>query len=177
MNRALPLVCVTLLFACVKSRPEEKDAGAGAAPLTQATTSASAGAPSATSTAFSVAQCESLLIDAERKLSSERSRAATDCKTDDDCQLIETSACVPACVDRAVAKKAVAPYMKRRDELRQTSCKLWNDAECPHTTPKPTPQCAPMKAVCKAGHCEVEPIREAGGRNQDVAPKASADAN
>jgi hypothetical protein len=139
-----------LLIGCVRSRPDEKDAGAPppAAPVVT---------PAATSTGFTVAQCESLLIDAERKLSSERSRAPSDCKNDGDCQLVETSACIPACVDRAIAKKGVDHYMKEREILRQSSCKLWNDAECARTTPKPQPECPPMKAVCKAGQCDVAP--------------------
>jgi len=147
MKKAFLLPCVLLFVqACIKSRPEEKDAGKVEAPPAQTA--------STTSAAFNVQQCESLLIDAERKLADERAKAPTDCKKDDDCKIIETSACVPACNDRAIAKKGEAAYTKQREILRQSSCKLWNDAECPRTTPKPQPNCAPTKAVCKANRCE-----------------------
>ena len=155
------LVLPLLLIACIKSKPEGSDAGGGSAtgspsPPMSAAPVAPAAAPSS-STAFSVAQCESVLVDAERQLHAARSRASAACKRDDDCQIIETSACVPACDDRAIAKSAVTEYMKTRDQLRQSSCKLWNDAECPRTTPKSKPECTPMKPVCKAGQCAVAP--------------------
>ena len=140
-----------LLFGCVKSKPVSEEAGTTSAPVVSASASATA---TAASTAFSVNQCESLLVDGERTLAAARGKAATDCKKDDDCQLIEMSACIPACADRAVAKKAVAAYNREREQIRMGQCKLWNDAECPRTTPKPKPDCSPMKAVCKANKCE-----------------------
>lgn len=147
MNKALLLSI--LLVACVKSKPVSEEAGTTAAPVTSATSSATTN-----STAFTVTQCESLLVDGERTLATARGKAATDCKKDDDCQLIEMSACIPTCADRAIAKKAVPGYNKEREQIRMGQCKLWNDAECPRTTPKPKPECAPMKAVCKANKCE-----------------------
>ena len=148
MKRALLLL---VLIGCVKSKPVSEEAGTTSGPVVSASASA---APAATSTAFSVTQCESLLVDGERTLATARGKAATDCKKDDDCQIIETSACIPACADRAVAKKAVAAYTKEREQIRMGQCKLWNDAECPRTTPKPKPECTPMKAACKANKCE-----------------------
>lgn len=121
----------------------------------EATGTATAATTASGSAPFTVEQCESLLVDAERKLAETRSQAPADCKKDDECKLVDTSACIPACADRAIAKKGVEAYSKRREELRMSSCKLWNDAECARTTPKPQPQCAPMKAVCRASHCEV----------------------
>ena len=56
--------------------------------------------------------------------------------------------------DRAIARKAVPAYNRERELIRMGQCKLWNDAECPRTTPKPTPECTPMKAACKANKCE-----------------------
>jgi hypothetical protein len=160
MKHALPplLLLTALVFAlggvgCLKSKPAPtEDAGSTAAPIVSATATTN-------SNVFNVQQCESLVVDAERKLADARNKAATDCKKDDECQLIETSACVPACSDRAVAKKAVTAYAKERDMLRMSSCKLWNDAECARTTPKPTPQCLTMKAVCKANKCEAVPAQ------------------
>ena len=146
-----------LLIGCVKSKPEGADAGGARASPTPTPPPSTASAAPTSSTAFTVTQCEGLLVDAERKLHDARSKAPATCKRDDDCQLIETSACVPACVDRAIARSAVSDYMKRREELRMSSCRLWNDAECPRTTPKPTPDCPPMKAICKAGQCDVAP--------------------
>lgn len=153
MNRAFLLRLLLMsCAACVRSRPSEQDAGpAPSASLAPQATTRS------TSTAFTVSHCESLLIDAERKLSNERSRAATACKTDDDCKLVETSACIPACSDRAMSKTAVDGYLKAREQVRTTSCTLWNAAECPRITPKPAPECPPMKAVCKTGHCDAVP--------------------
>jgi hypothetical protein len=155
------LVLSLLLIGCIKSKPEGADAGGGSAnaspPPPMSAASVVPAAAASSSGAFSVTQCESLLVDAERQLHTARSRASAACKRDDDCQLIETSACVPACVDRAIARSAVTDYMKTREQLRQSSCKLWNDAECPRTTPKPKPECTPMKAVCKTGQCDVAP--------------------
>jgi hypothetical protein len=154
MNKALPsflLITALVGVGCLKSTPApSEDAGTTAAPVVSATTTTN-------SNVFTVQQCESLVVDAERKLAEARNKAATDCKKNDDCQIIETSACVPACSDRAVAKKSVAAYAKERDMLRQSSCKLWNDAECARTTPKPAPQCQTMKAVCNANKCEAVP--------------------
>jgi hypothetical protein len=150
MKKALLLL---ILVSCVKSKPVSEEAG------TTAPTVSSGATPQATaaSTAFSVTQCESLLVDGERSLATARGKAATDCKKDDDCQIIETSACIAACADRAVAKKAVPGYEKEREQIRMGQCKLWNDAECPRTTPKAKPQCTPMKAACKANKCEAVP--------------------
>jgi hypothetical protein len=148
MKKALPLL---LLIGCVNSKPSSQEAGTTSAPVVSATASASAAPPS---TAFSVTQCESLLVDGERTLAGVRAKAATDCKKDDDCQIIETSACIPVCADRAIAKKAVPGYNREREQIRMGQCKLWNDAECPRTTPKATPECTPMKAACKANKCE-----------------------
>ena len=151
MKRAHFFLHAILLVGCLKSKPvPQQEAGTTAAPIVSAS-------PTTTSTAFSVTQCESLLVDGERSLAGVRAKAATDCKKDDDCQIIETSACVPACADRAIAKKAIAGYAKEREQIRMGQCKLWNDAECPRTTPKPTPQCTPMKAACKANKCEAVP--------------------
>ena len=141
-----------LLFGCVKSKPVSEEAGTTSAPVVSASATATT-----TSTAFSVNQCESLLVDGERTLAQARGKAATDCKKDDDCQLIEVSACIPVCADRAIAKKAVAAYNREREQIRMGQCKLWNDAECPRTTPKQKPDCSPMKAVCKANKCEAAP--------------------
>lgn len=153
MKKAL-LLLPLLLTACLKSKPVSEDAGTTSAPV-----ASSSSAPSATttSTAFTVNQCESLLVDGERTLATARSKAATDCKSDDDCKLIEVSACIPVCADRAIAKKAVPAYDREREQIRMGQCKLWNDAECPRTTPKPKPECGPMKAVCKANKCEAVP--------------------
>ena len=140
-----------LLIACVKSKPVSEEAGTTSAPVASASAAPNA---AATSTAFSVNQCESLLVDGERTLATGRAKAGTDCKKDDDCQLIEVSACIPVCADRAIAKKAVPAYDREREQIRMGQCKLWNDAECPRTTPKPKPDCAPMKAACKANKCE-----------------------
>lgn len=150
MKKALLLL---FLIGCVKSKPEGGDAGQASPPAP----ASAATSQSTSSTAFTVQQCESLLVDAERKLAAARNEAAADCKKDEDCQLVETSACVPACSDRALAKKAVAAYVKERDMLRDSSCKLWNDAECSRTTPKPVPDCKPMKAACNANACEAVP--------------------
>lgn len=150
MNKAL-LLLPLLIIGCVKSKPVSEEAGTTSAPVVSASASAAA---TATSTAFSVNQCESLLVDGERSLATARGKAATDCKKDDDCQLIEVSACIPVCADRAIAKKAVPAYDREREQIRMGQCKLWNDAECPRTTPKPKPDCMPMKAVCKANKCE-----------------------
>lgn len=148
------LVGLVGLVGCVNSKkPASQDAGTAPPAVSQATPSTA----NVNSNAFTVEQCESLLVDAERKLADARSRAQTTCKKDDDCKLIEMSACIPACVNRSIARMAVEPYMKEREMLRQTSCKLWNDAECPRTTPKPTPQCPEMKAICRAGRCDVAP--------------------
>jgi hypothetical protein len=148
MKKALLLLA---LIGCVKSKPVSEEAGTTASSATVAPQ----GTP--TSTAFTVSQCESLLVDGERTLATARGKAATDCKKDDDCQIIETSACIPACADRAVAKKAVAAYNKEREQIRMGQCKLWNDAECARTTPKPAPECQPTKAACKANKCEAVP--------------------
>lgn len=140
-------------MACVRSRTDEKkrqDAPGATAPAATAATN---------STAFTVQQCESLIVDAERKLADARNKASADCKKDDDCQLVETSACVPACNDRAIAKKAAGAYQKQREMLRNTSCKLWNDAECARTTPKPMPDCKPLEVACNANKCEAVPAR------------------
>lgn len=144
------LLLFFFLMGCVKSKPDGADAGRASPPVPTSTATTQ-------STAFTVQQCESLVVDAERKLADARNKASADCKKDDDCQLVETSACVPSCIDRAVAKKAVAEYVKEREMLRSTSCKLWNDAECPRTTPKPAPQCKPMKVACNANKCEAVP--------------------
>lgn len=152
MKKALLLLG---LIGCVKSKPVSQDAGATATVTSAGATPQAA----ATSTAFTVQQCESLVVDAERNLAAARNKAATDCKKDEDCQMIETSACVPACVDRAIAKKAVGEYVKTREQIRMSSCKLWNDAECARTTPKQAPPCTPMKAVCKANKCEATPAQ------------------
>jgi hypothetical protein len=152
MNKAFLLLFV---IGCVKSKPVSEEAGTTAATVSSAATPQA----TATSTAFSVTQCESLLVDGERTLASARAKAATDCKKDDDCQIIETSACIPACADRAVAKTAVTGYEKEREQIRMGQCKLWNDAECPRTTPKPKPECTPMTAICKANKCEAAPDR------------------
>jgi hypothetical protein len=151
MKRALLLL---VLIGCVKSKPVSEEAGTTAAPVVSASASPSA---TATSTAFTVTQCESLLVDGERTLATARGKAATDCKKDEDCQIIETSACIPTCADRAIAKKSVATYSREREQIRMGQCKLWNDAECPRTTPKPKPDCTPMKAACKANKCEAVP--------------------
>jgi hypothetical protein len=148
MKRALLLLT---LVACVKSKPVSEEAG------TTASSATAAPQPSATSTAFTVMQCESLLVDGERTVATARGKAAVDCKKDDDCQMIETTACIPGCADRAIAKKAAGGYAKEREQVRMGQCKLWNDAECPRTTPKPTPECKPMKAACKANKCEAVP--------------------
>ena len=151
MKRAQTFLLACGLIGCVKSKPvPQQEAGTTAAPVISASATTN-------STAFTVTQCESLLVDGERTLANARGKAATDCKKDDDCQIIETSACVPACADRAVAKKAVNGYMKEREQIRMGQCKLWNDAECPRTTPKTAPQCTPMKAACKANKCEAVP--------------------
>lgn len=144
MKRALLAI---VLVGCVKTQPDGHDAGAGAV----ATSTAAVAAP--TSTSLGVTDCESMLVDAEKKAGEARAAASTQCKTDDDCTLVESGVCVAACADRAIAKNALPAYVAVRDALKSTTCRKWTEAECPKTTPKPAPACKPQKAACTGGTC------------------------
>ena len=146
MKRLALAAVVLVLVGCVKTRQGE--ATNDAAPTPEVI------APGTDSTpGLSVEQCETILVEAERARLRARAAAPATCKAADDCALVESSACTPGCSDRAVAKSGVAGYAAKRDELRATKCKAWNDGRCAVITPKPMPMCAAATAACVAGKC------------------------
>ena len=138
---------LVLLAACVKSERKEEDAGVPLGAVVGTT---------ARPSGLSTESCEQILVGAEQKLAKARADAPTDCHADGDCVLVESSACVPGCTDRAMAKTAAADYRAARDRLRASDCKRWNDGACATTTPKPAPTCPPVRAACTKGKCTAQ---------------------
>src|SRR5688500_3431842 len=101
-----PLLLLSLLcVACVdkKATPAEADAGSpSVAVASGAVTPASASAEPR----LSVEACEALVLEGESKLARERAGAEKACTKDDDCTLVSSGVCAPACTDAAMTKTA-----------------------------------------------------------------------
>jgi hypothetical protein len=153
MIKASLLLTCLVLAGCVDKKPAPAQVDAAPTVASAAVTGASASAKPK----FTVTACEALLLDAEAQLARERAGADKTCAKDDDCTLVLSGVCAPACTDSAMAKTATALYSKKRSQLDREICQGWRDNDCANTTPKPQPECAPVHAVCKDKQCSAAP--------------------
>ena len=148
MVRAPLAVLFSLVFSVFFAACVDKKVGtsADAAP---ATVTPAASAPQK----LTVESCEAILIEGEEKLSRERRSADKACTKDDDCMLVHSGACAPACIDFAMTKTAAKAYAEKRKEIDHGTCRGWRSNECPTITPKPELACPTLRAKCENKQC------------------------
>ncbi len=103
-----------------------------------------------------VAACNAMFDGAQRELvaalPSDRS-----CRANDDCEIVYTTVCNSDCGTVSIPKPAVSAVEAKRRAIEATTCKKYQDADCPHITPRAMASCAVPSAACKKGSCGLEP--------------------
>jgi hypothetical protein len=149
------LVLALVLIACVDKKPAPAQVDAAPTVASAAVTPVSASGSA--KPRFTVTACEALVLEGESKLARERAGSEKACTKDDECTLVLSGVCAPACTDYAMTKTASALYAKKRTQIDREICQGWRDNDCASISPKPPSDCAPMHAVCKDKQCTAVP--------------------
>ena len=100
-----------------------------------------------------IAECATIMDDANQALDAERIAVDKDCKKDADCVGVKGRACGFNCVTGAIPKALEKDWNGVVTKVKDNQCKKYDANECIKYKAVQTPDCKDRKVACEKNHC------------------------